>query len=59
MINAADSEVYPDLEYTSATAVGTVDVWKNYLVLGFPNIQVVDLDTNEKKTLQKASEVYI
>ena len=57
MVDAVDAEVYPDVEHMSAAAVGTVDVWKNYLVVGFPNIQVVDLDTKEKKCLQNSIEV--
>ena len=57
MIDDVDSKVHCNPEHTSATAVGRVDIWKNYLVLGFPNIQVVDLDTKEKKTLQNPTTV--
>lgn len=53
MIDVADSGVCRDLEHWSATAVGTVDVWKNYLVVGFPNIQVVNLDNRKETTTLK------
>jgi hypothetical protein len=56
MIDIADSGVCRDLEHWSATAVGTVDVWKNYLVVGFPNIQVVNLDNRKEMiTLENSS----
>ena len=53
MIDVADSGVCHDLEHWSATAVGTVDVWKKYLVVGFPNIQVVNLDNRKETTTLK------
>ena len=53
MIDATDPEVCRDLEHLSAAAVGTVDVWKNYLVVGFPNICVVDLDNGKEKITLK------
>lgn len=55
--DAVETKARSTPEYTSASAVGGVDVWKNYLVLGFPDIQIADLDTKEKKTLQNSVEV--
>ena len=53
MIDVADSGVCHDLEHWSATAVGTVDVWKKYLVVGFSNIQIVNLDNRKETTTLK------
>ena len=46
------AKIRRDPEYASSTSVGTVDVWKNYLVIGFPNIQIIDLDTQERRELR-------
>lgn len=45
------AKIRRDPEYASSTSVGTVDVWKNYLVIGFPNVQIIDLDTQERREL--------
>ena len=46
------AKIRRDPEYASSTSVGTVDVWKNYLVIGFPNVQIIDLDTQERRELR-------
>jgi hypothetical protein len=57
--DAVGTKTRSNPEYTSASAVGGVDIWKNYLVVGFPNIQVADLDTQERKQLTLVEvEVY-
>lgn len=62
MTESASSSLHVQ-EHTLSTAVGTVNVWKKYLAIGFPNIQIVDLDAKEKtkKNLFSSSsaEVYI
>lgn len=52
MTEVDESNTHHNQECTSSSTVGTVDVWKNYLAIGFPNITVVDLDTKERKDLQ-------
>ena len=49
MIDVADSGVCR-VKHLSDTVVGSVDVWKHFLVVGFQNIRVVDLD-NRKETI--------
>ena len=46
------AKIRRDPEYASSTSVGTVDIWKNYLVIGFPNVQIIDLDTQERRELR-------
>ena len=50
------SKIRRDPEYASATSVGTVDVWEKYLVIGFPNIQIIDLNTQERRALGISTE---
>ena len=41
--------------YTHIGTIGSIDVWKNYLALGLPDLKLVNLDNN--RTLHRPSEV--
>jgi hypothetical protein len=41
--------------YTHLGAIGSIDIWKNYLALGVPELKLVNLDNN--RILQRPTEV--
>ena len=41
--------------YTQIGAIGSIDIWKNYLALGLPELKLVNLDNN--RTLHGPTEV--
>ena len=41
--------------YTQIGTIGSIDIWKNYLALGLPELKLVNLDNN--RTLHRPTEV--
>ncbi len=41
--------------YIDLGAIGSIDIWKNYLALGVPELKLVNLDNN--RILQRPTEV--
>ena len=41
--------------YNHTSTIGSIDIWKNYLALGLPELKLVNLDNS--RTLHRPTEV--